>query len=226
VIRDFAKRLVQALGRRRSAVRFDDLSRTEPVARGFGWERGTPIDRAYIDQFLAGHRERLRGRVLEIGEARYTPRFATGATSSAVLHVEPGHGLIGDLANRATLPAAAFDAVICTQTLGVIYEVAAAVAGLHHVLAPGGCALVTVAGISQLSSFDAARWGDYWRFTEASLRRLFQDFEVVAIESRGNVATAVALLQGVVVEDLPDRSVLEAHDREYPVTLGVVAVKQ
>lgn len=226
MIRDRAKRLVQALVRRRSAVRFDDLARTEPVARGFGWERGTPIDRAYIDQFLAAHRERLRGRVLEVGEARYTPRFAPAATTTAVLHVEPGHGLVGDLANLATLPAAAFDAVICTQVLGVIYDVTAAVAGLHHLLTPGGCALVTVSGIAQVSSYDAARWGDYWRFTDASLRRLFERFEIVAIESRGNVATAVALLQGIAVEDLPDPGVLAAHDREYPVTLGVVAVKR
>ncbi|MEP6863408.1 MAG: methyltransferase domain-containing protein [Deltaproteobacteria bacterium] len=226
MIRDRAKRLVQALVRRRTAVRFDDLARTEPVARGFGWDRGTPIDRAYIAQFVAAHRDRLVGRVLEIGEARYAPRFAPGALSTTVLHVEPGNGLVGDLANTATLPAAAFDAVICTQVLGVIYDVAAAVAGLEHVLAPGGCALVTVSGIAQLSRFDAARWGDYWRFTEASLRRLFERFDVVAVESRGNVATAVALLQGVAVEDLPDPQVLATHDREYPVTLGVVAVKR
>jgi SAM-dependent methyltransferase len=225
VIRDRAKRLVQALVRRRTQVRFDDLTRTAPVSRELGWERGTPIDRAYIEQFLAGHAARLRGRVLELGEARYAPRFARAATSTTVLHVEPGHGLVGDLTQLATLPAGAFDAVICTQVLGVIYDVAAAVAGLHHLLAPGGCALVTVSGIAQISRHDADRWGDYWRFTDASLRRVFAPFADAAIESRGNVATAVAFLQGIAVEDLPDRGVLATHDRDYPVTLGVVAVK-
>jgi SAM-dependent methyltransferase len=225
VIRARAKRLVDALVRRRTQVRFDDLARTSPVSRELGWDRGTPIDRALIEQFLAVYQVRLRGRVLEIGEARYTARFAAGATSSAVLHVEPGHGLVGDLTRLDTLPANAFDAVICTQVLGVIYDVAAAVAGLHHVLAPGGCALVTVSGIAQISRYDADRWGDYWRFTEASLRRLFESFETT-IEARGNVATATALLQGVAVEDLPDRSVLATHDRDYPVSLGVVAVKR
>ena len=225
MIRDRAKRLAQALVRRRTSVRFDDLARTSPVSRELGWERGMPIDRAYIVRFLETHRDRLRGRVLEIGEARYTPRFAT-ATASAVLHVEPGHGLVGDLGRIETLPTAAFDAVICTQVLGVIYDVAAAAAGLHHLLAPGGCAAVTVAGIAQISRYDADRWGDYWRFTEASLRRLFEAFDIVALESFGNVAAATALLQGVAVEDLPDRDALWVRDCDYPVTLGVIAVKR
>jgi SAM-dependent methyltransferase len=225
VIRARAKRLVDALVRRRTQVRFEDLARTAPISRELGWDRGTPIDRALIEQFLDAHQARLRGRVLEIGEARYTPRFASGATSSAVLHVEPGHALVGDLTKSATLPTSAFDAVICTQVLGVIFDVAAAVSGLEQMLAPGGCALVTVSGIAQISRYDADRWGDYWRFTEASLRRLFERFDTT-IEARGNVATATALLQGVAVEDLPDRSVLLTHDRDYPVTLGVVAVKR
>lgn len=217
MIRDRARRLVQALVRRRTQVRFDDLARTTPVSSELGWERGTPIDRAYIAQFLAAHPP--RGRVLEIGEARYAP-------DATVLHVEPGHGLVGDLTKHATLPTAAFDTVICTQVLAVIYDVAAAVAGLHHLLAPGGTALVTVSGIAQVSRYDADRWGDYWRFTEQSLTRLFAPFADVTIESRGNVATATAFLQGIAVEDLPDRSVLTHHDRHYPVTLGVVAVKR
>ena len=225
MIRERAKRLLDALVRRRTQVRFDDLARTAPISRELGWDRGSPIDRALIEQFLSAHQDRLHGRVLEIGEARYTPRFAASATSSAVLHVEPGHGLVGDLTKVDTLPAAAFDAVLCTQVLGVIFDVAAAIAGLEHLLAPGGCALVTVSGIAQISRYDADRWGDYWRFTEASLRRLFERFDAT-IEARGNVATATALLQGIAVEDLPDRSVLTTHDRDYPVSLGVVAVKR
>ncbi|MEO9186675.1 MAG: methyltransferase domain-containing protein [Kofleriaceae bacterium] len=220
------KRLLQALVRRQTQVRFDDLARPAPVSREFGWDRGTPIDRGYIEQFLTAHHERLHGRVLELGEARYTPRFAPNAASSEVLHVEPGHGLVGDLTCPETLPTAAFDAVICTQVLGMIYEVAAAVAGLHHIVAPGGYVLATVSGIAQVSRHDAERWGDYWRFTEASLRRLFAPFDDVEIESYGNVAAAVALLQGVAIEDLPDMRVLASRDRDYPVTLGVCAVKR
>ena len=126
----------------------------------------------------------MRGHVLEIGEARYTPRFATAATTLDGVTRRARPRSVGDLTDPRTLPAAAFDAVICTQTLDVIYDVTAAVAGLHHLLASGGCALVTVSGIAQISSYDAARWGDYWRFTDASLRRLFDRFEIAAIEIR------------------------------------------
>jgi SAM-dependent methyltransferase len=217
---------MHAIVRRRTRVVFDDLARTTPVSSRFGHERGTPIDRHYIAEFLGRQRAAITGRVLEIGEARYTRAFGTAVTASDVLHVEARAGvtIVGDLTRIATLPAATIDCVICTQTLNFIYDAGAAVAGLRHVLRPGGVALVTVAGISQISRYDMDRWGDYWRFTDASLRRLFEPvFARVEIESYGNVAAAVALLQGLAVEDLPDRRVLAARDRDYQVTLGVVA---
>ena len=34
-------------------VRFGSLRRTEPVSRLYGWDRGRPIDRYYIETFLA-----------------------------------------------------------------------------------------------------------------------------------------------------------------------------
>ncbi len=224
---DRARRVVQALARRRTRVDFDDPRRIAPVSRSFGLERGTPIDRYYIEHFLDRNHAQLSGHVLEIGDARYASRFAH-ATRSSVLHVEAGHGseLVGDLTRHDTLPERAFDTVICTQTLQLIFDVRAAAEGLHHLLVPGGRAAITVPGISQISRHDADRWGDYWRFTEASLRRLCEPFDRVEVTSFGNVAAAVALLQGVAVEDLPDPTVLDSPDPDYPVTLGVLAVKR
>ena len=48
--------------------------------------------------------------------------------------------------------------------------------------------LATVPGISQISRYDMDRWGDFWRFTTLSMRRLFeQSFAPadVAVTSRG-----------------------------------------
>lgn len=223
---DRARGLVQALVRKRSQVVFHDHLRTEPVSRRIGLDRGMPIDRYYIDRFLNRHREHLRGRVLEVGEARYAPRFAR-ATATTVLHVADGYGadIVGDFTRPETLPAAAFDTVICTQVLNMIYDLPAAIGGLLHTLAPGGCIAATVSGIVQISRYDHERWGDYWRFTENSLRTLFAPFARAEIASFGNVSAACALLQGVSVEDLPDRSILDVNDPYYPVTLGVLAVK-
>ena len=51
----------------------------EPVSRSFGFDRGTPVDRRYIEQFLARHAAAIRGDVLEVGDDGYTRRFGGAA---------------------------------------------------------------------------------------------------------------------------------------------------
>src|ERR671925_185889 len=43
-----------------------NLRRTQPFSSAFGFERGTPIDRYYLDRFLQAERGAIRGAVLEI----------------------------------------------------------------------------------------------------------------------------------------------------------------
>jgi Methyltransferase domain len=226
MIRDSAKRLVRALVRRRSVVQFSDPTRTTPVSREFGFERGTPVDRVYIERFVASHRALIRGHVLEIGDDNYTRTFGRDVTRSDVMNVtaSPRSTLVADLTIASSLPSGTIDCVICTQTLNTIFDVHSAIAGLRQLVSTGGHVLVTVPGISQISRFDMERWGDYWRFTDATLRRLFEPhFSQTTIATYGNVATATALLQGVAVEDLPDRGIFDSYDRDYQVTLGVLA---
>lgn len=202
------------------------LTRLSPVSRRFAMERGTPIDRHYIEGFLRRHAALITGDVMEIGGSRYAREFGCSPRSIGVLHATPGNPeatLVADLATPDTLPAAAIDCLICTQTLNFIYDVARAVEGIARLVRPGGFALITVSGISQISRYDMDRWGDYWRFTDASLRKLFADRFDARIEIYGNVAASVAFLEGVAVEDLPDRAILDHVDRDYQVTLGVVA---
>jgi hypothetical protein len=56
-------------------IRFGDLRRLTPISRSFGYDRGQPIDRYYIANFLGRHSGDIRGHVLEIGDDRYTRRF-------------------------------------------------------------------------------------------------------------------------------------------------------
>jgi hypothetical protein len=59
----------------------------EPVSREFGFERGKPVDRWYIERFLNEHRADIRGAVLEVAESTNTQRYADGqVTQSYVLH--------------------------------------------------------------------------------------------------------------------------------------------
>jgi hypothetical protein len=222
-LRDLAKAARQVVTRRIAPIDPAGLTRVQPISRRFAMDRGTPIDRHYIEAFLRRHRALITGDVMEIGGPRYARMF--GASSIAVLHATAGNPdatLVGDLTDPATLPAAAIDCLICTQTLNFIYDVHRAVDGIAHVLRPGAVALVTVAGISQISRYDMDRWGDYWRFTDASLRRMFAGFDA-QVEAFGNVAASVAFLQGVAVEELPDGRILDRADPDYQLVLGVVA---
>ena len=87
--------------------------------------------------------------------------------------------------------------------------------------------LATVAGISQISRYDMDRWGDYWRFTTASMKKLFSPVFIgdVEIATFGNVLAATAFLQGLAVEDLPDPTLLDAADDDYQLIIAIVARK-
>jgi SAM-dependent methyltransferase len=211
-------------------VRFGDLRRTTPISRTWGYERGVPIDRYYIERFLARHAGDVRGRVLEVGDDRYTRAFGSSVTSSDVLNVVAGGPtttIVADLARPEQLPADRFDCVIITQTLQLIDDLRAAIRGLHHTLRPGGVVLATVPGISQTHHND---WGAHWRwsFTVLSARTLFESAFAasdVSVEAHGNVLAATAFLQGLAVEDL-GRDELDQDDPDYQVSILVRAVKR
>lgn len=222
-------RIKKYLMRRQVRVLFRDPVRTEPAARGFGAANGTPVDRCYIERFLEKHRAAIRGTVGEIAEDVYTKRFGSGVGSGVVFdfgrEARPG-GVAGDLTCPEELPEELFDCFICTQTLNFIYDVPAALRGLARMLKPGGVLLGTVSGLSQVSRFDYERWGDYWRFTDMCLARLLgNEFRDVETECFGNVAAAAAFLDGLVLEQLPDRSILDLADPDYQIVVGFIARK-
>jgi SAM-dependent methyltransferase len=213
-------------------LRLGSLRRTTPLSRNYGFDRGTPIDRHYIDSFLLDHSGDVRGRVLEIGDDDYTRRFGgEHVQRSDVLDAaadNPRATIVADLANAPEVESGAFDCVICTQTLLLVYDFRAAIATLERVLAPGGVLLVTVPGVSRICRPEADAWGDWWRFTSWSLRRLLEEAfpsGTVEVRSYGNVLTAAAMLYGIAAEELAEGE-LEAHDPDFEVTVAGRAVKR
>ena len=213
------------------AVRFGSLRRLAPVSRTFGLDRGTCIDRYYIEAFLAGSARNSHGHVLEIGDDSYTRKFGDGrVVQSDVLHLRAGNPkatLVADLTKARDIPSDTFDCIILTQTLQFIYDVRAALSHLYRILKPGGVLLATMPGISQISRYDMDRWGDYWRFTTLSARRLFQEIfpqSNVTVRAYGNVLTAVAFLEGLAVSELK-REELDHLDADYELLIAVRAVK-
>jgi SAM-dependent methyltransferase len=208
-------------------VDFGDLRRTTPISREFGFDRGEPVDRHYIDGFVAERARAgdVRGRVVEFGDTRYVDRLRADGHAIAdaeVLDVfeHPGVTLVGDLNEPASLPEAAFDTVICTQVLLLVADLEAGVRGLHRMLRPGGVALVTMPGISQIVP-DAP---DHWRVTTVSAERLFRRAfgDDVDVRAHGNVLSAVSFLHGLASSELT-RAELDAHDPAFELVVSVRA---
>lgn len=227
MIRRLRPRSIPPVGR----VDFGDLRRTRPVNKYFGWERGQPVDRYYIERFLGERAADIRGRVLEVGDATYTERFGgERVTTSDVLHVDPdapAATIIADLTSADHVRTDSFDCIILTQTLHLIFDVAAAVTTLRRILAPDGVILATVPGISQVDRGEwSATW--YWSFTGPAVRRAFEaDFtpDDISVEQHGSVLSAVALLEGLASSELTPGE-LAVDDDAYPVFVGVRAIKR
>jgi glycosyltransferase involved in cell wall biosynthesis len=212
-------------------VRFGNLRRLTPLSQQFGYDRGRPIDRHYIEGFLGIHTSDIHGHVLEIADDTYTREFGgERVCASDVLHVAPGQPqatIVGDLTCEDTLPASTFDCVILTQTLQFIYDAPAALRTINRALKPGGVLLATFPGITPISRYDMERWGHFWSFTTLSGRRLFEEsctWAGVQVDSFGNVLTAVAVLYGLAAEELRPEE-LDHHDPDYEVIIAVRATK-
>jgi SAM-dependent methyltransferase len=233
------------LNRRRQAARrgllvFDRvtdwsvLRSVHPYRPDFGVARGEPIDRFYIEKFVATYQEAIRGRVAEIENDQYTRQFGGGRVEHLdILDLNEQNErrtITIDLTQTAAVPEKAFDCIICTQTLLLIEDYNAAVRSLYKMLKPDGVLLVTVPGICQIvrGGMIGGVGEDWWRFTGRSAQQIFSKVflpENVDVQTYGNVLTATSFLHGLVQEELT-REELEFNDPDYEVTIGVKAVKR
>lgn len=212
------------------SINFGNLRRLKPVSREFGYDRGQPIDRHYIEAFLARHASDVQGRVLEIGDNAYTTRYGGNRVAqSDVLHVSPDNPaatIVGDLAHADHIESGSFDCFIFTQTLHLIYDVPQAIRTIHRILKPGGVLLATFPGISQISNDQwASEW--LWSFTSLSAQRLFAEVfpaDNLKVSTCGNVLAATAFLQGLSAQELTEEE-LSYHDSRYELLISVRAVK-
>ena len=234
--KDFLRHIRRALLRRKlfpavGSVDLGSLDRVSPVSDNWGFDRGTPVDRLYIEQFLEHCSGDIHGRVLEVYSDDYTTRFGgERVTQADILHDKPGLAratVVLDLADPGSAPEKLFDCVICTQTLHLIFDVASAVESLHKLLKPGGVLLLTIPGISPSPQKGLGGYGDYWRFSSASVSRLFSapfGAENIEVRSYGNVYAATTFLQGLALEEL-DTEKLAYVDADYEMLIALRAVK-
>jgi hypothetical protein len=234
VLSQWRRRLVRLLTKARGGgIRQPGLSLgLQPLSRKFGFDRGQPIDRYYIEAFLNNYRSSIKGSVLEIGDDSYTKAFGSqNVVTSHVLHAVPGNPratFVGNFETGEGIPERHFDCIICTQTFSVTYDVRSAIKNTFNALVPGGILLATVPGISQISRHDMDQWGDFWRFTDASATRSFGEVfgsQNVQVRTFGNLLASCAFLNGCAVEELSSR-ILDYHDPDYQLLVSISATRR
>ena len=211
-------------------VTFGDLRRTSPIARNWGYERGTPVDRHYIESFLRHHRSDIRGSVLEVQEADYSRQFGGNrVTESDVVDLNadnPRATVITDMRCAVNVPSNTYDCLIITQTLHVIDDMSAVVRECERILKPGGVLLATLPCVSRVC-LEYGHGGDFWRVTVDGARQLFGEYfalETLEIEGRGNTLVSTAFLYGLAGHEL-DGAEFEVDDPYNPMLVTVRAVK-
>lgn len=196
-------------------------------------DRGLPVDRFYIEQFLSENRDAIRGRALEMGDAFYIKKFGVERVSQIdILHVVAGNPeatIVADLTQADHVADDQFDCIIFTQSLQMIYDFRTALETLHRILRPGGVLLMTTHGISKIARrLGRDDWGEYWRFTTQSTEALFAETfpgAEVTVRSWGNVLAATAYLHGIATEELGQEELLE-DDPDFEVIISVRAQKR
>ena len=211
-------------------VRWGSLRRTTPFNRSWGYDRGTPIDRVYIEEFLARHATDVQGACLEVLNADYTYRFGgTRVTSTDVLDIDPSNTaatIVADLGEPDSLPAERFDCAILTQTLHLVPDMSAALANTWRALSPGGVLLLTAPALGRHEARKSFHH-DRWRVTSTGLQWLLTGLSDARAEitTYGNVLSCTAFLYGLAAEELRPEE-LQVFDREFPLVVAARVIKE
>ncbi|MEV6927117.1 methyltransferase domain-containing protein [Dactylosporangium sp. NPDC051485] len=196
-----------------------------PLSQCYGYDRGTPVDRPYIADFLTAHADLIRGDAAEVKNDTYLRRYGGNRlTSTTIIDVDPANPaatLLADLATPDSLPAARFDCIVLTQTLQLLPDPAQTINACAQALKPSGALLVTVPAVARISPSGGD--ADRWRFTPAGLRQLFAGWHgEVSVTGYGNLRTCLAALLGEATEELHPGE-LNHHDPHFPLTVCAAA---
>ena len=198
-----------------------------PLSNLWGMDRGLPLHRYYLEEFLAEFSSDIRGACLEFESAVYATRFGGSHLAKIdILHIDhsnPDATLVGDLTRQNSLPTDAFDCIVCTHVLQLIFEVNKAVSEIYRMLKPGGVLLVAEPHVSMCGS----EYNEIWRFTPEGLERLLaQAFGRgnVTVRPYGNSLTAAGEIRGLVSHEFT-ASELNHRDARFPVEVCARAVK-
>lgn len=198
-----------------------------PASRTFGYERGQPIHRYYVQRFFERHAERIRGRCLEFHDPGYVTTF--GGTRPSRIDVldltaeNPHATIVADMTKPNDVPSGAFDCIVCVHVLHLVYEADVFTRELRRLLAPGGALLLAVPGTSMIDP----NWTEFRRWTGLGVQTLLGQFFApsdIVVETYGNSLAAAAEMRGLAADEIAPWE-LNARDDLFQVEVCGLAVK-
>jgi SAM-dependent methyltransferase len=201
--------------------RWGNMRRIAPFSTAYGFDRGKPVDRYYLDRFLDANRALITGRVLEVQVPSYTKRFGEGVAESHTVDINPQFQTtyICDLADGSPIPSDYYDCFLAPNTLQHLLDLHPALRTMLRVVKPGGTVLASAAVMLPL----IPEGGDYWRLTPEAWRIVLgADWPhcEITVQGHGNCLSAAAAMYGLAHEELKAAE-LDADDPRYPVLITI-----
>ena len=198
-----------------------NLRRVAPLSAAYGFDRGTPIDRYYVDKFFSARRDLITGQVLEIQTTDHIRRYGSNVTAAATLDINPSFHPTHccDLADAKNVPTGIYDCFLLPNTLCFIRDLEAALREARRIVRRGGAILATVPGFVPLTPDVEDYWhssADGWRVIAG---RVWPGC-ATSVETYGNCLAASAAMYGVSVEELTPAE-LDVTDPRYPVLVTI-----
>ena len=210
-------------------INYGDLRRTKPFSNDFGYMRGGPIDRHYIEQFLSNHSSDIKGRSLEVGDNKYTLTYGKQkVTTSDILDINTANKkatIIADLTNADQIPSNTYDCIILTHVISMIYDYKAALQTVHRILKPSGVLLLT-SGVG-FKIHQNPNCEIHWNISDICFKRILGESfspDNVTTQRLGNIITMTSFLFGIGRTEIKENE-YKFNDVDYPVIFGVRAVK-
>ncbi len=185
-----------------------------PVGTDFGWSRGTPIGRFYVNNFVAEKAQGLGGVILEFGEARYRDYFKDVEQYKVVDVVAgPNVDFVCDIHDVSSMPQTFFDVIVCTQVLEHVERPEYALRELRKLLKKDGRLICTVPFLAHIHYVPT----DYYRFSIDAITSALSraGFEVLDARNSGNALVTIGSLLGFSAQDFSS-SEMAVVDNLYP----------
>jgi hypothetical protein len=178
-------------------TQFGTLHHTTHLPSKWGEDRGNPLDRYHIEQFLQQHRLDIRGRVLEVGQRKNADQSEK------------------------------FDYLVLTQVLQILYNLRSWLAYLHHSLVRRSVLLAMVLCASRIDpdyGMEKDYWRFVRSACKTLFGETFGS-DSVRVRAYGNVLVSIAFLAGVATERLSSRE-LDAHGETFQFLMPVQVEKK